>query len=63
MSAAEEPIGPTGVCGHCSKEISHAEGMTPEGQEYALLFCGFECYEQWLEKNNDSKDQNYERPE
>lgn len=57
MSKAEEPIGPTAKCDQCKKEISHAEAMTPEGQEYAQFFCGFECYEQWRKRDSESRDQ------
>lgn len=57
MSAKEEPISRTAKCGQCSKEISHAEAMTPEGQEYAQFFCGLECYEQWRKPDDKSQDQ------
>jgi len=43
----EQPVSPTVECGQCHKEIAQVESMTPEGQDYALFFCGFECYEQW----------------
>ena len=52
MSTAEEPsIGPTEKCGQCNKEISRAQAMTREGEEYALFFCDLECYEKWLERD------------
>ena len=57
MSAIEEPIGPASKCNQCNKELAHAEAMTPEGQEYAQFFCGFECYQQWLKHDDKSQDE------
>jgi hypothetical protein len=57
MSAKEEPIDPSSKCNQCNKEISHAEAMTPEGQEYAQFFCGLGCYQQWLRRNDGSQDE------
>jgi YHS domain-containing protein len=47
MNAPDEPTGTRVNCGQCNKEIARAEAMTPEGRDYALFFCSFECYQQW----------------
>jgi hypothetical protein len=56
MSMPQAPIEPTKRCGECNKEIKQPEAMSPEGQEYALFFCGFECYQKWRQRDKRDHD-------
>jgi hypothetical protein len=51
MSASDEPIGPTKTCEECEQEVANPAVMTPEGRDYALFFCGLDCYERWRQRN------------
>jgi hypothetical protein len=37
-------------CKECQKEIPASENAQPEAQEYALYFCGLECFRKWQER-------------
>lgn len=37
-------------CKECLKEIPPSEAEQPEAEEYALYFCGLECFQTWLER-------------
>ncbi|MCA1790099.1 MAG: DUF3330 domain-containing protein [Thioalkalivibrio sp.] len=37
-------------CKECQKEISASEIEQSEAQEYALYFCGLECFGKWQER-------------
>lgn len=41
-------------CAACSKITDHT-GMTIEGEEYIMHFCGEECYEYWRKKHKSEK--------
>jgi hypothetical protein len=63
MNAPNEPTDTRVNCDQCSKEIARAEAMTPEGRDYALFFCGFECYQQWDQRPDPPQDtSNCDRP-
>lgn len=34
-------------CKTCLKEIPLSEAKVPEANDYAVHFCGLECYEKW----------------
>ncbi len=37
-------------CRECQKEIPASQLEQPETQEYALHFCGLECFEKWQKR-------------
>lgn len=38
-------------CSECLKEIAPSEAYQPEAEEYALYFCGLECFRKWRERS------------
>jgi hypothetical protein len=46
------------ACKICMKEIPVTEAKSSEAQEYAMYFCGLDCYEQWQsgQKEEDQKE-------
>ncbi len=37
-------------CRECLTEIAPSEAYQPEAEEYALYFCGLECFSKWRER-------------
>jgi hypothetical protein len=35
-------------CSHCRAEVPRSAAINPEAEDYALYFCGLQCYRQWL---------------
>lgn len=46
----QDPTPPRVQCKECLKEIPPSEAGQPEAEEYALHFCGLECYRKWHER-------------
>jgi hypothetical protein len=46
----EHPAPPRVRCKECQKEIPASGIDQPEAQEYALYFCGLECFRKWQER-------------
>ncbi|AGA32028.1 hypothetical protein TVNIR_0319 [Thioalkalivibrio nitratireducens DSM 14787] len=46
----EDPTPPRVRCRECLKEIPSSEAEQPEAEEYALYFCGLECFQKWHER-------------
>jgi hypothetical protein len=46
----QDPTPPRARCKECQKEIPASESGQPEAQEYALYFCGLECFRKWQER-------------
>lgn len=40
-------------CEVCLKEIPPSEAKIEEASDYALYFCGLDCYDKWREKNEN----------
>lgn len=40
-------------CEVCLKEIPRSEAKTREGEDYALYFCGVECFDRWERDRED----------
>ena len=34
-------------CELCMREIPRSEALVSEAQDYALYFCGIECFDEW----------------
>ncbi|MDA9271946.1 DUF3330 domain-containing protein [bacterium] len=43
-------------CKTCCLKIPKSAAMTDEGADYVWYFCGINCYEKWLNKQNNSSD-------
>jgi hypothetical protein len=44
------------TCEVCAREIPASVGLTAEGPDYILHFCGFECMDHWKTRpENDGK--------
>lgn len=48
MNDTDPTKGETVSCDMCSAEILRSDSWSPEGREYALFFCGVDCYEKWI---------------
>ncbi len=46
--ATEPDRASTVTCSACRKEIPASAAINPEAGEYALYFCGLNCYRHWL---------------
>ncbi len=46
----KDPSPPRVQCKECLKEIPPSEADQPEAEEYALHFCGLECFQKWHER-------------
>jgi len=44
------------ACAICLKEVPASVASAPEGNDYALHFCGVECHEQWLKQAKTGSD-------
>lgn len=42
-------------CDYCHRQIPHSEAFHPEGEEYAMYFCGLECFQAWRRKAAEEK--------
>jgi hypothetical protein len=38
-------------CAQCLREIPKSEALVPEAQDYALYYCGIECFEEWRKQS------------
>jgi len=45
---SQPQISVTVECSDCRKEIPRPAAINPEAGDYALYFCGLNCYRQWL---------------
>jgi hypothetical protein len=52
----QDPTPPRLHCKECQKEIPASESEQPEAQEYALYFCGLECFRKWQERSEKEID-------
>lgn len=52
----EQPQHATVSCEICLKEIPKSLAHTEEAEDYALYFCGLDCFDKWEhQKNSDKK--------
>ena len=50
-SGSEKDPAPLRVhCRECLKGIAPSEAYQPEAEDYALYFCGLECFSKWRER-------------
>lgn len=42
-------------CETCCKQIPLSAALTPEGADYVRHFCGVDCYEKWLKKQESQE--------
>lgn len=48
-------------CGYCEEWLPADEAVSPEGDDYALFFCGTECHAAWLAERAAAVDGDFER--
>jgi hypothetical protein len=44
------------TCATCRRELPADEALMPEAEEYALWFCGVDCYAEWRRKRGAARD-------
>lgn len=49
--STEQPQVEVVSCNVCQQEVTHAESLAVEAQEYLYFFCGAGCYTHWQEMN------------
>lgn len=45
-------------CEVCLKEVPASVAFSCEGDDYVFNFCGIECHDKWLHRNDESKNNN-----
>jgi hypothetical protein len=48
-----QPLPEKVPCAECHKEIPPSQVYEPESEEYAMFFCGLECFEKWHERGEE----------
>lgn len=43
------------ACNVCLKEIPSSEAKSAEAADYVAHFCGLDCYDEWLKKQDESE--------
>jgi len=43
------------ACGICLREVPYTDAQHDEGGDYAMHFCGLECYKIWREQHKDGQ--------
>lgn len=51
---------PTMECSVCKKLIPASEGVSPEGHEYVLYFCGAKCRAEWEREQAEATEEAFE---
>jgi hypothetical protein len=46
------------ACEVCLREVPTSEAKRAETQDYVVHFCGLECYEKWVQKQEKQTPQN-----